>query len=465
MPNPQLSGEMCLRLAPGVRTRFDAAGHVLLDAPDGTVVDLGPRGYATLSLFAQPLALGQAIERLEREAPSTDFAPAVNVVNMLIEEGALVPLEPGRPPASGWADPVEHARMLHDDRRTGDFLAALMAAVRPGDIVLDIGTGNGVLAVAAARAGARRVYAVEASDIADVAERVFAANGVADTITLVRGWSRLIELPEPADLLVAEIIGNEPLEEELLETTLDARHRLLKPEARLIPHRLTLLARPLRLPDGDARQRAIGGAAVERWRQLYGMEFQPLLDAAAPGPVNMPTEAEIVATWPPVGPPMTLATLDLAASRKRRCVPLPTSSSTSRERSMPLPSRSAPPSTERSRTPSIPGSGRHRAGRHRYGSSPIRSKRMPKPCCVSTTTAARTEQRTGLPARSSRNGERDRAHQISSRTFSPGRRRPNTHHLAGSPPAIAAGASGGFSGGRSSPPPMRWRNTWYVQPW
>ncbi len=312
MPDADLSPETLLQLAPGVRTRFDATGHVLLDAPDGTVIDLGPRGYATLSLFAQPLALGQAIDRLEREAPSTDFAPTMNVLNMLMEEGALVRPDAVGSPTSGWADPVEHARMLHDDRRTRDYLAAISAAVRPGDIVLDIGTGSGVLAVAAARAGARRVYAVEASDIADVAGRVFAANGVTDTVTLVPGWSREIELPEPADLLVAEIIGNEPLEEEILETTLDARHRLLKPEARLIPHTLTLLVRPLRLPDGEARQRAIGRAAVERWRRLYDMDFQPLLEAALPGPVNMPTEAEVAATWLPVGPPVALAALDLA---------------------------------------------------------------------------------------------------------------------------------------------------------
>ena len=299
-------------LAPGLRTRFDAAGHVLLDAPNGTVVDLGPRGYAALSLFSQPLVLREAIDRLEREAPSTDFAPTMSVVNMLIEEGVLVRPDADEGRASGWADPVEHARMLHDDRRTGDYLAALAEAVRPGDVVLDVGTGSGVLAVAAARAGARRVYAVEGSDIAEVAERVFAANGVDDVVTLVPGWSRHVELPEPADLLVAEVIGNEPLEEEILETTLDARRRLLKPDARLIPHTLTLLARPLLLPGADARQRAIGRAAVERWRKLYDMEFLPLLDAALPGPVNMPTEAEVVATWPPVSPPTTLVALDLA---------------------------------------------------------------------------------------------------------------------------------------------------------
>jgi SAM-dependent methyltransferase len=284
----------------------------LVDAPDGTIIDVGPKGFATLSMFARPLSLGAAIERLENDSNgSTDFVPTMGVINMLIEEGALVPPDAGRVATRGWADPVEHARMLHDDRRTSDYIAALREAMRPEDIVLDIGTGSGVLAIAAARAGARHVYAVEASDIADVAERVFAANGVQDQVTLIRGWSRDIELPERADLLVAEVIGNEPFEEEILETTLDARRRLLKPGARLIPHTLELVARPLRIPDADARQRAIGRRAVERWRHLYGIEFQPLLDAAFPSPVNSPTEAEVLAGWPPVGPPVSLATVDL----------------------------------------------------------------------------------------------------------------------------------------------------------
>jgi predicted RNA methylase len=110
--------------------------------------------------------------------------------------------------------------------------------------------------VAVARAGARRVYAVEASDIAAVAARVFEANGVTDRVTLVPGWSRQIEPPERADLLVAEVIGNEPLEEEIPETTLDARRRLLKRGARLVPHALELLACQLRLPGRFLSQRS-----------------------------------------------------------------------------------------------------------------------------------------------------------------------------------------------------------------
>jgi protein arginine N-methyltransferase 1 len=312
LPEIDLSPDTVLQLAPNFRTRLDAAGHVLVDSPVGTVVDIGPRGFAVLSMFSRPLALGDALERLEAEfGGSTDFAPMMSVVNMLLEEHTLITSEAGRAPTSGWADPIEHARMLHDDRRTRDFISALATAVRPGDVVLDIGTGSGVLAVAVARAGASRVYAVEASDIAAVAARVFEANGVADRVTLVPGWSRQIELPERADLLVAEVIGNEPLEEEILETTLDARRRLLKPGARLVPHALELVARPLLLPEAEVRQRVFGHTAVERWRDLYSIDFQPLLDVAAKDPVYSVAEGEVAATWPPVGPPAVLASVDL----------------------------------------------------------------------------------------------------------------------------------------------------------
>jgi precorrin-6B methylase 2 len=312
LPEIGLSPDTVLQLAPNFRTRLDAAGHVLVDSPAGTVVDIGPRGFAILSMFSQPLTLGDALERLEAElGGSTAFAPTMSVVNMLIEENTLIAAQAGRPPTSGWADPIEHARMLHDDRRTRDFICALTAAVRPGDVVLDIGTGSGVLAVALARAGAERVYAVEASDIAAVAAQVFEANGVQDRVTLIPGWSRQIDLPERADLLVAEVIGNEPLEEEILETTLDARRRLLKPGARLVPHALELLARPLLLPEAEIRQRVFGRAAVERWRGLYGIDFQALLDAGAKDPVYTVTEGEAAATWPPAGPAAVLASVDL----------------------------------------------------------------------------------------------------------------------------------------------------------
>ena len=307
-----LGPETVLELAAGIRTRRDVAGHIIVDSPVGTTIDIGPKGFAVLSLFSQPRTLGDAIAHLEKTSRGTvDFAPTMGAINILIEESVLTVSDADHRSTSGWADPEEHARMLNDHRRTGDYIAALAAAVRPDDIVVDIGTGSGVLAVAAARAGARHVYAVEASDIASVAKRVFEINGVADRVTLVPGWSRQIELPEKADVLVSEIIGNEPLEEEILETTLDARRRLLVPGARLIPHRLTLLARPVLMPEAEVKQRAFGRADVAHWRDLYDIDFEPLLDAAIPGPVYTRTEGEVVATWPTCGPPRALATVDL----------------------------------------------------------------------------------------------------------------------------------------------------------
>ena len=263
--DPNISPETLLHVAPNVRTRFDAAGHVLVDAPDGTIIDIGRRGTRSCR-FSRPRLSGtrssgsrwsEQLDRLRADAERHQHVdrgrrPRATSIH--------------RAPSSGWADPVEHARMLHDDRRTGEYLAALGQAVRPGDVVLDIGTGSGVLAIAAARAGARHVYAVEASDIAEVAERVFAVNDMADRITLVAGWSRQIELPEPPDLLVSEVIGNEPFEEEILETTLDARCRLLKPGARRAPNALTLFARPLApgFRIEAARPRTLGDRALAR---------------------------------------------------------------------------------------------------------------------------------------------------------------------------------------------------------
>jgi protein arginine N-methyltransferase 1 len=284
----------------------------LVESPVGTVVDTGPNGYATLALLAEPRSLGEVLDRLEAaHAGTTELAPTVNLLNQLIEEGILVEPASPRGPTSGWADPVEHGRMLHDERRTGDYLAAIGLAVRPGDVVVDLGTGSGVLAVAAARAGARKVYAIEASDIADVARAVFERNGVDDVVTLVPGWSRHVELPELADVLVAEIIGNEPFEEDILESTIDARRRLVKPGAILVPHGLTLCARPLLIPEEEARGRSIGERAVRRWRELYGMDFEPLRASAVPGPVQAIVEAEVVASWSAVGEPVELAHLDL----------------------------------------------------------------------------------------------------------------------------------------------------------
>ena len=54
-----------------------------------------------------------------------------------------------------------YGEMIDDAVRMDAYVAALRRVVKPGDVVLDIGTGTGIFAVLAARLGARRVFAVE----------------------------------------------------------------------------------------------------------------------------------------------------------------------------------------------------------------------------------------------------------------------------------------------------------------
>ena len=77
LPEVSLAPDTVLQLAPNFRTRLDPAGHVIVDSPAGTIVDIGPRGFAILSMFSRPVTLGDALERLETElGGSTDFAPS-----------------------------------------------------------------------------------------------------------------------------------------------------------------------------------------------------------------------------------------------------------------------------------------------------------------------------------------------------------------------------------------------------
>jgi precorrin-6B methylase 2 len=279
--------------------------------PLGGVVDTGPDGLAILSLFARPRMVSEALAALEQlPVPRPDPAPAASAIESLIEAGAIV--EEGESGDRwGWTDPAEHARMLDDARRTDAFVGAIRETVRPDDVVLDIGTGSGILAIVAALAGARQVYAVEASDIATIAERAIVANGVADRVTLVRGWSTQVELPERASLLVSEVIGAEPLEEDLLRTTLDARRRLLRPDARLIPQRLDLVVQPVSVAQVNRWASRVEPTSVSSWRDSYGVDLSVLWESRRRTPLQWTVEGMTAARWPALAPRTTLAGIDL----------------------------------------------------------------------------------------------------------------------------------------------------------
>jgi ribosomal protein L11 methyltransferase len=87
-------------------------------------------------------------------------------------------------------------------------LRSLDALLQGGEVVADIGTGSGVLAIGAVLLGAARVDAVDTDPVAVTAAREnVEVNGMTDTITLHTG-DRLAGLPGPYDVVVANILPN-----------------------------------------------------------------------------------------------------------------------------------------------------------------------------------------------------------------------------------------------------------------
>src|SRR5688500_17948717 len=104
--------------------------------------------------------------------------------------------------------------MLADRVRMDAYEAALARVVRPGSVVLDIGTGTGMMALIACRLGARRVYAVDPGDSVHLARAVARSAGFADRIELIQDVSTRVELPERADVVVSDLRGVLPLFEQ-----------------------------------------------------------------------------------------------------------------------------------------------------------------------------------------------------------------------------------------------------------
>lgn len=247
-----LKPDLRLQRVPEFKLYVDSSSAVQILTDSGTVW-CGPYGLTLLDAFTRPRPVREVLDQIQPQITGVqDWLDLAGTLLQLHKAGVLREQTEARPAvatrANSFASPPIHIAMLNDTTRTAGFLAAIREVVRPGDVVVDIGTGTGILAVAAARAGARHVYAIEASAIGKGARAVFEANGLADRITLLEGWSTQLTLPERADVLVSEIIGNDPLGESILEYTRDALQRLLKPGARLVPGRLRLFGLPITIP-------------------------------------------------------------------------------------------------------------------------------------------------------------------------------------------------------------------------
>ena len=124
-----------------------------------------------------------------------------------------------------------YGSMIADRVRIEAYARALRKTVRDGCVVAEIGTGPGIFAVLACQLGAGRVYAVEPSEIIQMAREVAAANGCIDKIVFFEEFSDQVTLPTRVDVILSDLRGVLPLNERHIPSIVDARRRFLSAEA------------------------------------------------------------------------------------------------------------------------------------------------------------------------------------------------------------------------------------------
>jgi protein arginine N-methyltransferase 1 len=176
--------------------------------------------------------------------------------------------------------------MLEDHKRTGAYYQACMQnrSQFANKVVLDVGTGSGILAIFAAKAGAKKVYAVEATSMAISAKRMVEAQGLEDVIEVIQGVIESVEIPEKVDIIISEWMGYFLLRESMLDSVVVARDRFLKPDGALYPSHARLFMAPIR--SQIAAQRSADfqtsmhgwGDFIADMREMYGVEMDCLSD-------------------------------------------------------------------------------------------------------------------------------------------------------------------------------------------
>lgn len=149
--------------------------------------------------------------------------------------------------------PRWHFEMLNDVKRNEAFERALTNAITPETIVLDIGSGTGLLAMMAARAGAKETITCEmVPQLAQLTRDIVELNGLSDrVVTMGRKSTSLTigdQMAQRANLLVTETVDCGLLGEGIVPSIAHAKAKLLTADAQIVPCAATVYAMVVESP-------------------------------------------------------------------------------------------------------------------------------------------------------------------------------------------------------------------------
>ncbi|XP_019427339.1 PREDICTED: probable protein arginine N-methyltransferase 6 [Lupinus angustifolius] len=197
----------------------------------------------------------------------------------------------------GYANLGVHEDMIKDTVRTNTYRDAIMFH-RPsieGKVVIDVGCGTGILSIFCAQAGAKRVYAIEASDIAMQARLVVETNNLSNIITVLHGRVEDVQITERVDVIVSEWMGYMLLYESMLESVIIARDRWLKHGGLMLPSDATLYMAPVTNIE-------VYRKSTDFWGDVYGIDMSPIIPLSKKSAFEEPSleiiTSENLLTWP-----------------------------------------------------------------------------------------------------------------------------------------------------------------------
>jgi len=173
---------------------------------------------------------------------------------------------------ANFAEPWEHVRLLSDHGRNARMLELMMRHC-PGNRVLEVGCGTGLLSCIAARMGATRVYAVEPTPQIELARELVARNGLADVVELIPGMVEHVPCHD-VDFVFSELLNADPFTEGVMEAMAAARGWLVDGGV-LAPRRLTIWAALVRERASAAEARTARREVADLASQ-HGLDLEPL---------------------------------------------------------------------------------------------------------------------------------------------------------------------------------------------